>query len=95
MRRPVLALPRLAIALVAWTALSIFSIYWFQPQIYRCSGGVPPRPPATAECLANQPPNLLPLAIAVIVVGYVAIIAYGVIRSRRTAPRRGRKSGAA
>ena len=77
MRRPLPALPPLAIALLAWTALSLFMVYWFQPQVYLCMGGVPPEPLPTAECLAYQPANLLPLAFAVIVLGYLAILTDG------------------
>jgi hypothetical protein len=70
---------RVVVALLAWTGVAFAALILSAPQVAYVAGCygrmIPPRPTDSPACLAAQPANLQPAAGAIIVIGYVVIVA--------------------
>jgi len=79
---------RLAIALVVWTGIAVVALILASPQVAYVPGcygrWIPPHPTDSPACLAAQPANLQPAVGAVIVIGYMLIVAFGLLVVIRT-----------
>lgn len=72
--------PAIDLALTGWTGVAFAALILSAPQfayVAGCYGRmIPPRPTDSPACLAVQPPSLHGAAGAVIVIGYILIVAY-------------------